>query len=71
MESIKAAMRCAFDGFAAIREKISPGISERELAAELDYRMALAGADSPAFETIVGSGPNSSQPHAPISDRRV
>ncbi len=71
VRSIKAALGCALKGFAALLEKISPGMSERELAAELDYRMALAGADSPAFDTIVGSGPNSSQPHAPISDRRL
>lgn len=39
------------------------GRTERELAAELDYRMRLAGAEGPAFETIVAAGPHGSLPH--------
>jgi len=39
------------------------GRSERQVAAELDYRMRLAGADGPAFETIVAAGANASLPH--------
>jgi Xaa-Pro aminopeptidase len=39
------------------------GRSEREVAAELDYRMRLAGASSPSFETIVAAGAHGSRPH--------
>lgn len=39
------------------------GRSERDLAADLDYRMRLAGADGAAFETIVAVGPHSALPH--------
>jgi Xaa-Pro aminopeptidase len=47
----------------AIR-RARPGVSERDLAAELDYQMRLLGADGPAFDTIVAAGPRSALPHA-------
>ena len=47
------------------------GRSEREVAAELDYRMSLAGADRPAFDTIVAAGAAGSQPHYRPSRRRI
>lgn len=67
--SIKVALECAARGFNEVAGLIKPGITERALAAELDYRMMLAGADGPAFDTVVASGPNSALPHAPITDR--
>jgi len=39
-------------------------MSEIDLAAEIDYRMRLLGADSNAFDTIVASGRRSAFPHA-------
>lgn len=39
------------------------GRTERDVAAELDWRMRRCGADSPAFDTIVASGPNGALPH--------
>lgn len=47
------------------------GRSERQLAAELDYRMKQAGAQGPAFETIVAVGPHSSLPHYRPGDTRL
>jgi Xaa-Pro aminopeptidase len=40
------------------------GMREADLAAELDYRMRLAGAEGTAFETIVATGVRSALPHA-------
>ncbi len=71
VELIRAAVGCASEGFAAVRAMMTEGIRERELAAELDYRMALAGADGSAFDTVVASGPNSSLPHSPLTDRTL
>jgi len=39
------------------------GRTERQVAAELDYQMVMAGADRPAFPTIVAAGEGGSQPH--------
>lgn len=44
--------------------KIAPGITESALAAEVDHQMRLLGAEKPAFDTIVASGPHSALPHA-------
>ncbi|MFP4054833.1 MAG: M24 family metallopeptidase [Phycisphaerae bacterium] len=47
------------------------GRSEREVAAELDYRMRCGGASASAFETIVAAGTNGSKPHYRPSDRKI
>jgi Xaa-Pro aminopeptidase len=50
--------------FEAVLPAIRPGMTERDLAAEIEYRMRREGADGPAFETIVAAGPRSALPHA-------
>ena len=66
---IHQALECASRAFGQIVPLIRPGVTEREIAAELDYRMMLAGAEGPAFDTEVASGPHSSMPHASFTDR--
>lgn len=51
---------------------VKPGVTERELAAELAIQLLRAGSDSELpFAPIVASGPNSANPHAVPSDRKV
>ena len=50
---------------------LRPGIREREVAAEIEFRMRKLGADGPSFETIVASGPRSALPHARPTDRKL
>ena len=47
------------------------GISERELALQIDTTIKRAGFEKPAFETIVASGPNAALPHAKPTDRKL
>jgi len=42
---------------------LGPGISEIEVAAELEHQARLLGAEGMSFETIVASGPRSALPH--------
>jgi len=42
----------------------TPAMTELDLAAEIDYRMRLLGADGAAFATIVASGIRTALPHA-------
>jgi Xaa-Pro aminopeptidase len=50
---------------------IKPGISEMEIKTELEYRMARDGSEKPAFDTIIGSGPNAAVPHHRTGKRKV
>ncbi|MDD5167443.1 MAG: aminopeptidase P family protein [Syntrophales bacterium] len=43
---------------------LRPGVMEREIAAELDHRMKVLGAEDISFPTIVASGPRAALPHA-------
>ncbi len=69
--SIKKACAISDKAFEYILGMIEPGISERELAAELEYQMAVAGSEKPAFESIVASGYRSAMPHGVASDKQV
>jgi Xaa-Pro aminopeptidase len=50
---------------------LSSGATEAELALALDTAMRRNGAESPAFETIVASGPNSAKPHHRPTQRTI
>jgi Xaa-Pro aminopeptidase len=52
------------DVFRGVLRAIKPGISELELAGEIEYGMKRRGAEGPSFETIVASGPRSAWAHA-------
>ncbi|MBQ4600027.1 MAG: aminopeptidase P family protein [Oscillospiraceae bacterium] len=68
-----ALMRKAQDitdaAFAEVCTKIRPGITEKQLCAELIYCLLKNGADGLAFDPIVVSGPNTSLPHGVPGDR--
>lgn len=49
--------------------ELRAGRSERDIAADLEYRMRLLGAQRPSFDTIVASGPNSAMPHHSPGER--
>ena len=66
-----AAQRIAEEAFRQLLPEIRPGVTERQLAARLQYLAISAGAERMSFSTIVASGPNGSMPHAVPSDRAV
>jgi Xaa-Pro aminopeptidase len=49
--------------FADVLPMIAPGVTERDIAIALERRMVDLGAERPAFESIVASGPNGAIPH--------
>lgn len=69
--SIVAAQRIAEKAYDDVLNFIKVGITEREIAAFLEYKMKLYGCEKTAFETIVVSGKNSSQPHGVPTDKKV
>src|SRR5580698_4187304 len=58
LELLATACRISCQALADVFARIRPGVTERGLAAALDARMAQLGAERPAFDTIVASGPN-------------
>jgi Xaa-Pro aminopeptidase len=57
--------------FAAVLGAIEPGRTEREIAIQLERTMVDLGADGPAFDTIVASGPHGAIPHHAPGDRAL
>ncbi len=51
--------------------ELAVGRTERDVAADLEYRMRRLGAERPSFDTIVASGPNSAKPHHSAGDRVI
>jgi Xaa-Pro aminopeptidase len=70
-----AAIRTSVDtnsrAFAEAIETIRDGMTETELAAELEYRMRRNGAERPSFETIVAAGARTALPHAQPTGERL
>ena len=50
---------------------LKPGAVEREIAAEITYRMRLHGAEGNSFDPIVVTGAKSSMPHGVPGDERI
>ena len=71
VERIVAAQRIAEQALQEILPLIRPGAVERELAAELDYRMARLGSTGVSFPTIIVSGAKSSMPHGTPGDKKI
>ncbi len=70
--NIRQAVKIAEQAFLAFIKTIRPGITERQAAAELSIQLLKAGSDGKIpFEPIIGSGPNSADPHAFPTDRKL
>jgi Xaa-Pro aminopeptidase len=57
--------------FSELLEIIKPGLTEKELTAEVVYRQLQHGADEMSFWPVVSSGPNTALPHAKSGDRKI
>ncbi len=68
---MRAAARLISRVFDEVVPLIRPGVTELDLAAEIDYRMRKLGASGPSFETIVASGPRAALPHAQPTSKRL
>ena len=68
---IKDACKIADKVIEKIPQIVHNGISEYELAAEIDYLMQKNGADRSAFETISSFGKNTSEPHYTHGDSKL
>jgi Xaa-Pro aminopeptidase len=68
---MEAAAGIADAALVRARKLLPDGVTEADLALELDFEMRRLGAEGSSFETIVASGPNGAKPHARPSARRI
>ena len=71
IEAMVSAQRIAERALTDILEEIRPGVTEKEIAARLQYLMLHYGASDMSFDPIVVSGPNGSLPHGVPSERTI
>lgn len=68
---IQKAQEIAESAFDSILGFIKEGVTEREIAHELERLMMANGAEGISFETIALAGENTSMPHGVPSDKKV
>lgn len=68
---IKRAQAVADEAMQHIYNWIHPGVTEKDIAWELEVYMRTHGASALSFDTIVAAGPNSALPHATPTDAIV
>lgn len=69
IEYMKKAQEITDRTFDDLLNVIHPGMTEKELCAELIYRLYKYGSEGPSFDPITVSGPNTSLPHGVPSER--
>jgi Xaa-Pro aminopeptidase len=69
LAALERAQRATDDAFDAVVGRLRDGMTERELAFELEAEMRRAGAERPAFDSIVAFGEDAAEPHHEPTDR--
>ncbi len=71
IENIKKACEITDNCFSYLLTYIKKGMTEKQIAMEIEKYFIENGADGLAFETIVASGENSSMPHAVPTNKTI
>ena len=71
LESLWQASKIADGAFERLLKEIKAGMTEKELAARLEYYMRSLGSEGVSFDTIVASGHRSALPHGAPTDKVV
>lgn len=71
MAAISEAVRIADEAIEHMMDTMRPGMTERQVAWELEVYMRTHGAEALAFTTIVAAGPRSAMSHAVVTDRPI
>ena len=71
LTAMEAAQGIAERALEDILKELRPGVTEKEVAARLQYLMLHYGASDMSFDPIVVSGPNGSLPHGVPSEKEL
>jgi len=70
LDKIRAACDISTKAFLETIKLLKEGVSELDVAAELEYRFKKYGGERPSFDTIVASGVRGSLPHG-VASRKI
>lgn len=68
---IRKAVAISDAAYAHLKAFLAPGMTERQVAWELESFMRRQGAEAMAFPVMVGAGPGGALPHILVSDRPI
>lgn len=71
IKKLKKSAKIASKGMKKAKNIIGPGVTEIEVAAEVEYEMRKLGSEGTPFDTIVAGGENSLYPHAKSTGREI
>jgi Xaa-Pro aminopeptidase/Xaa-Pro dipeptidase len=71
IDSIQQAAHIADQALHQLLKVIKPGVTERELALELEYQMAALGSERPSFDTIMLAAERSALPHGIPGNKKL
>ena len=71
IDAIRKAQEIAELGFDYMLDFIEPGMTEREVALELEFFTRREGSEGMSFPSIIAAGPHGAMPHAQLSDQVI
>ena len=71
LSTLRRAIAVSDRAYAHIADLMRPGMTERQVAWELESFMRTHGAEKVAFDIIVAAGPNGAMPHARATDQPI
>lgn len=71
LDSMREAQRISEKALEAVLHTIKPGMTEKQVAAELVYHMLLNGSEANSFDPIVVTGSKTSLPHGVPGDKVI
>jgi len=71
LATLRRAIALGDSAYSHIADFMAPGMTEQQVAWELESFMRTHGAEKVAFEIIVAAGPNGAMPHARTTDHAI
>jgi Xaa-Pro aminopeptidase len=69
--TIRKSVAINSEALARVLKRLRPGVTEQDVAAEIDFQQQMCGAERSSFDTIVAGGANSALPHAHPTTHRL
>ncbi|WP_322900512.1 aminopeptidase P family protein [Mycoplasmopsis felis] len=71
LKLIQKAVDISLEALQELKSFIKPGMTEKEVAAKLNYLMKLKGAEKEGFDEIIATAESSAEPHHHPTDKQI